>query len=545
MEIITLPKRFEWLYKFQGLTFASVVISVSVTLPIIVVISHGFLASSEVWDHLVDTVLISYLANSVLLTVMVSFGVILLGVPTAWTIAFYRFPGRALFSWLLLLPMAIPAYILAYTYTGILDYSGPVLTTLRQINAPQFLMTPFEEIRSLPGAAIMLSLVLYPYVYLLARAAFFGQSVNLIEVAQTLGQSRWTIIRTIVLPMARPAIAAGTLLAIMESLADFGTVQFFGVDTFTTGIVRTYYGFGDEAGAAQLSSILLGFVALLIFFERLNRHRGRYESDRQRTLSTKSEKLQGYKSLFALTLCAFPIVFGFFIPAITLLYWSIVYSEVQNIWILAAKSFGLAGVSAVIIVILSLVVCYASRLYQSRWTDSLVSCTGLGYALPGVVIAIGILIPFGAFDQWFSSKMILFGFPPSLWLSGTVLAVIFAYCVRFLAVANGNLLSGLSRIPKSLDQSARLLGRTESGVIRAIHIPLLKGSILTALLICFVDILKELPATLILRPFDLNTLAVKAYELASDERLIDAALPSIWIVVVGLIPVIWLNRAVR
>jgi len=515
-----------------------------VALPVLVVVSFVLTGVSDAWSHLLDTLLGRYALNSLLLSVLVAIGVVILGVPAAWIISFYRFKGRGVLSWLLFLPMAYPAYILAYTYTGLLDFSGPVLTFLRDMSAPEWMMDPLLNIRSLPGAALMLSLVLYPYVYLLARAAFMEQSANLMEAAYTLGQSRWRVFTRIVIPMARPAIAAGTLLAIMETLADFGTVQFFGVQTFTTGIVRTYYGFGDTVGAAQLSTLLLGCVFFLVIFEKASRSKVRYYSDRLRKLNQTSVTLTGWRQSVAQILCILPVLFGFLLPTTILSYWALFFAELQSMWSLITNSFFLAGFASIFIVMVALIICYANRLYPSQWLNHTTTFVGLGYALPGVVVAIGVLIPFGALDRLISQALAPFGVQPSLWLSGTLVALVFAYLVRFLTVATGNLTSGLSRVRPSIDQSGRLLGLNQFGVISKLHVPLIRGSVFTAVLVCFVDILKELPATLILRPFDFNTLAVKAYELAGDERLIDASVPSILIVLVGLIPVIWLNRSV-
>ena len=526
------------------LLFTTVIAALCVALPILVVISFVITGISDAWSHLFDTLLGRYALNSLMLSVLVAIGVVMLGVPAAWIISFYRFKGRGILSWLLLLPMAYPAYILAYTYTGVLDFSGPILTFLRDAGAPHWLMSPLLNIRSLPGAAVMLSLVLYPYVYLLARAAFMEQSANLMEAAYTLGHSRWRVLTGIVIPMARPAIAAGILLAVMETLADFGTVQFFGVQTFTTGIVRTYYGFGDPVGAAQLSTLLIGCVFLLVAFEKASRSKVRYYSDRLRKLNQTSVALTGWRQTVAQILCILPVFFGFLLPTGILSYWALFFAELQSMWSLIFSSFFLAGFASVFIVSIALMICYANRLYPSQWLNHTTTFVGLGYALPGVVVAIGVLIPFGAIDRLISNVLVPFGIAPSLWLSGTLVALVFAYLVRFLTVATGNLTSGLSRIRPSIDQSGRLLGLNQFGVISKLHVPLIRGSVFTAILVCFVDILKELPATLILRPFDFNTLAVKAYELAGDERLIDASVPSILIVLVGLVPVIWLNRSV-
>ena len=532
------------IFRLNGFLVATFGVALCVALPLCVVLSFLATTSSDVWQHLVDTLLLRYISNTLLLSFYVTIGVVCIGVPTAWVIAFYRFPGRQTLSWLLLLPMAYPAYILAYTYTGVLEYAGPVLTWMRASNMPDWVMSPFLNIRSLLGAALMLSLVLYPYVYLLARAAFLQQSANLMEAGYTLGQSRLSVFRRVVIPMARPAIAAGALLAIMETVADFGTVQFFGVQTFTTGIIRTYYGFGDTPGAAQLSSVLLGFVAILVILERHSRNRIRYYSDQMRRLDQAAQHLTGFSAFAAQVLCALPILFGFLIPTTLLVNWTIFDAQLQSLWQLAWNSFALAGGSSFLIVGVALLIAYANRLFPTRSLSYMTTFIGLGYALPGVVVAIGILIPFGIFDAWISELLTSWAVKPQLWLSGTLFAVIFAYLVRFLAVANGNVFSGLSRIRPSIDQSGRLLGLSQTGVLTRIHIPLMQGSVLTAILVCFVDILKELPATLILRPFDFNTLAVRAYELAGQERLLDASPASLCIVLVGLVPVILLNRSI-
>ena len=532
------------IFRLNGFLVATFGVALCVALPLCVVLSFLATTSSDVWQHLVDTLLLRYISNTLLLSFYVTIGVVCIGVPTAWVIAFYRFPGRQTLSWLLLLPMAYPAYILAYTYTGVLEYAGPVLTWMRASDMPDWVMSPFLNIRSLLGAALMLSLVLYPYVYLLARAAFLQQSANLMEAGYTLGQSRLSVFRRIVIPMARPAIAAGALLAIMETVADFGTVQFFGVQTFTTGIIRTYYGFGDTPGAAQLSSVLLGFVAILVILERHSRNRIRYYSDQMRRLDQAAQHLTGFSAFAAQVLCALPILFGFLIPTTLLVNWTIFDAQLQSLWQLAWNSFALAGGSSFLIVGIALLIAYANRLFPTRSLSYMTTFIGLGYALPGVVVAIGILIPFGIFDAWISELLTSWAVKPQLWLSGTLFAVIFAYLVRFLAVANGNVFSGLSRIRPSIDQSGRLLGLSQTGVLTRIHIPLMQGSVLTAILVSFVDILKELPATLILRPFDFNTLAVRAYELAGQERLLDASPASLCIVLVGLVPVILLNRSI-
>lgn len=537
---------FSSLFIKRPLALLTVLISLLLALPIFTVVSHLLSGSFAVWQHLYDTVLWDYLYNSWWLMVGVGLGVLIIGVPAAWLTSVCDFPGRSFFTWALLLPLAVPAYIIAYTYTGMLDFSGPVQTSLRAWLGDSGGDVWFLNIRSLPGAIIMLTLVLYPYVYLLGRTAFLEQSASIIEASRTLGYNyRQTTLR-LVLPMARPAIVAGLTLALMETLADFGTVQYFGVSTFTTGIFRAFYGFGDMAAASQLSSILLSFVVVLILLERYSRRQIRYHTAKGR--ASQRIRLTGIQAALAIIACGLPFLFGFLIPALQLLYWSLVKANIDNDFLsLAWNSFYLAFMAAVIAVMTAMLLAYAKRFYQRKKVISAaVAMSSMGYALPGTIIAIGVIVPF----SWLDHQLIAFaehwlGIHVGLVFSGTLVALLFAYTVRFLAVSLGSVDSGLQKIKPNLDQAASLLGYRPLKVLRKIHIPLLSGSLLTALLIVFVDVLKELPATLILRPFNFNTLAVRAYELASDERLIDAAPASLLIVLVGLLPVILLSRSIH
>ena len=530
----------------QPLAMLTMISTLVICLPLIVIVSTLFIGSFDVWKHLYNTVLSDYIVNSFWLSLGVGIGVFIMGVPAAWITSSYHFPGKRFFTWAMLLPLAIPAYIIAYTYTGLLDFAGPVQTLLRSWFGNDISNLWIFNIRSLGGAILMLSLVLYPYVYLLARSAFLDQSASLVEAGRSLGYSYRQTIFKLVIPLARPAIIAGITLALMETLADFGTVEFFGVDTFTTGIFRTFYGFGDTAGAIQLAAALLCFVVLLIFLERYSRKKTQYYSAKGRIV--QPIKLSGVKAWLATTACFLPFCFGFLIPALQLLYWSLFKAEHgHNFLELAWNSFSLAFMAAIIATILAIVLSYAKRLYaKNPVIHSSINISSLGYAMPGTIIAIGIIVPFAWFDQqlinWAKS---LFNIDIGLILSGTLIALLFAYTVRFLAVAFGAVDSGLQKIKPSLDDAARSLGKTPQNVLKLVHLPLLYGPVLTAILIVFVDVLKELPATLILRPFDFNTLSIRAYELASDERLIDAAPASLLIVLVGIIPVIILNKSIQ
>ncbi|CBL46017.1 ABC-type Fe3+ transport system, permease component [gamma proteobacterium HdN1] len=518
--------------------------------PVLVVLASLFQPFGGVWAHLADTVLQDYVRNSLLLVAGVSVGVLLMGVSTAWLTSLCQFPGRRIFEWALLLPMAMPAYIIAYTYTGMLDFGGPVQTLLRDTFDWRYGDYWFPEIRSLPGAIVMLSLVLYPYVYLLARAAFLEQSVCLLEVSRSLGCNPWRSFFGVALPLARPAILAGLSLALMETLADYGTVQYFGVNTFTTGIFRTWFGLGENVAATQLSALLLCSVVLLLLLERYFRHGMRVaKSSRVASRMLPRFELRGVRSLSAWLVCTLILSAGFLLPAIQLLKWTVMAGPDalgHEFLLLAWRSFYLAFVAAVLVVVVAMLFTFALRLKSTPSRVALQVLAGLGYAVPGTVIAVGVMIVLGGTDRWLDNWMIdTFGISTGLLFSGTICALLFAYLVRFLSVSLHALQSGFERISKSMDEAARSQGLTPFGVICRIHLPLLRGSLFAALLLVFVDVLKELSATLVLRPFNFNTLAVRAFEMASDERLMDAAPPSLAIVLIGLLPVILLSRQMR
>jgi len=535
------------MFRRHGLSVFAVVIAALILLPVIVIASYALQADGALWQHLLDTVLNEYLVNSLLLLLGVGVGVLLLGVPTAWLTSMCSFPGRRWLSWALLLPLAMPAYIIAYTYTGLLDFAGPVQTWIRDLTGLGYGDYWFFEIRSLGGAIVMMSLVLYPYVYLMARAAFLEQSLSSIEVGCSLGYSRWRAMWSLALPMARPAIITGLSLALMETLADYGTVQYFGVSTFTTGIFRTFYGYGDTAAAAQLAASLLAFVMLLVLLERYSRRRARYHSAAESRARADLIPLMGSKAFMAVVLCTAPLMFGFIIPVTQLLLWAVFEAESLG-WdfvSLAWNSFSLSFLAAIIVVALAIILSYAKRTKPIKPVRTVIAMAGFGYALPGTIIAIGVLIPLAWADHSLIALFENFGWDnPGLILSGSLVALLFAYTVRFLAVALGSVQSGLEKIKPSLDHAGRSMGHSPLAILRKIHVPLMRTSILTAVLIVFVDVLKELPATLILRPFNFNTMAVRAYELASDERLVDAAPASIMIVLVGLIPVLMLHASI-
>ena len=510
----------------------------------------GFLGAptDDYLTHLADTVLPRYLWNTVLLLLGVGVGVLLGGVGTAWLVSLCDFPGRRFYSWALVLPFALPAYVIAYTYTGLLDAGGPVQAWLREDIGMAWAAALIPEVRSLGGAIIMLVMVLYPYVYLLARAAFIEQSVCAFEVSRTLGCSPWLAMRRVALPLARPSIAAGTALALMEALNDFGTVQFFGVDTFTTGIFRVWEADGRPDAAAQLSVPLLLFVFALLAIERWSRGRAKYMHMSTRYRPLPQMRLAGGRAVFAILFCAAPVLFGFAIPTFWLLVWTIeTVGEVVDgsFWQLAFNTFFLAGVTACVAVSAALVLAYSLRTGRSALTRAAVRFASMGYAIPGAVLAVGLVLGLGWVDrQVDGAARALFGGGTGLVFTGSAIALVIAYSIRFLPIALGSAEGGLSRVSPHMDDAARNLGRRPLGIVRQVHIPLIGGSLWAGGLLVFVDVVKELPATLLLRPFNFDTLAVRTYEYASDEQLFQAAPSALAIVLVGLVPVLLLNRMI-
>jgi len=530
------------------LTWVAVGIAAFFAIPVLSVLANLALPSAGTWQHLVATVLPQYILNTCLLALGVGLGVPVIGAGCAWLVTMCRFPGRNLFEWALILPLAVPAYVMAYTYTDFLQFAGPVQSLLREVAgwAPRSYW--FPEIRSLGGAIAMLILVLYPYVYLLSRAAFLEQSVCALEVSRTLGCSPWGSFFRVALPLARPAIAAGTALALMETLADYGTVSFFGVQTFTTGIVRAWISFGDRVAAAQLASLLLGFVLVVLVLERWNRGRARYHHTSSRYQRLPGYRLRGLKAGLAVAACLLPLTLGFLLPALILLKMSLEAGDAQfgtRFFQLALNSFTLASISAMLAVVLAVVMAYGQRLNPNRWGALANRMASMGYAVPGTVIAVGVLIPFArldnALDAWLRAN---FGISSGLILTGSIAALVFAYLVRFLAVSLNTVEASLAKVRQTMDDAARSLGVGPGGTLFQVHAPLMWGSLLTAALVVFVDVMKELPATLVMRPFNFDTLAVQAYNLASDERLTEASTASLAIVAVGILPLILLSRAI-
>ena len=502
--------------------------------------------ASGILGQMLQTVLPQYALTSLVLCLSVAVGVAVVGMGVACAVTLFEFPGRRLFEWALLLPLAMPAYVVAYAYTDFLQYAGPLQIWMRELFGLQGRVLP--EVRSLGGAVLVFTVALYPYVYLMARTALSERAVHLMEAARLLGAPLSRRITEVALPLARPAVAAGVALALMETLADFGVSSYFGIQTFTAGIYKAWLSMDNRIAAAQLSTVLLVVVAALLRIEHVAQKRLRFVSSRGGRISTldggdaRPIELSGRYAVFAWLVCAIPIALGFVLPVIFMLR-PLLGSGESLPWMQfsdwALNSLWLASLSAVLATALALSLAFAMRSQPSFMIRSAVQLASLGYAVPGAVIVVGLLMPVG----WLQS------IAPSLsagyWVTATVLGIVWAYLVRFSAVALQSMHSGYTRIPLSMDDSARMLGSTGTGLLTRVHWPLLKRSVATAGLLVFVDVMKELPATLVLRPFNSDTLAVIAYQFARDERLSEAALPALALVLVGLLPVALLSRTLR
>ncbi len=527
---------------------ASGLVAALVSVPVVVVLGSVFAPAGEVWRHLAETVLATYLANSLSLMLGVGTGALVIGVGAAWLVTMCRFPGRRVFEWALLLPFAVPTYVVAFTYGGLLEFAGPLQSALRAAFGWGRGDYWFPQIRSLGGAVAVMTVVLYPYVYLLARAAFLEQSVCVIEISRTLGRGPWRSFGAVALPLARPAIAGGVALALMEALSDFGAVQHLAVPTFTTGIFRTWFGLGDATAAAQLSAFLMLFMLTLVLVELGARGRRQFHHTSRRYRALPRHRLRGARAAAAFAACLLPILFGFLLPGGQLLAWSV---ETAGVVVdagfvgLAANSVLLAAAAAALAVAIGLLLAYGLRLRPGRVMSVSARVASLGYAAPGAVIAVGVLLPFAWLDNRIDAWMqAAFGVSTGLVLSGTLVALMFAYLVRFLAVSFNTVEASLGKVTPTMDGAARTLGLGPTATLARVHVPIISGGLLTAAILVFVDVMKELPATLIMRPFNFNTLAVRTFELASDEQLAEAAPAALAIVAVGIVPVMLLTAAI-
>jgi iron(III) transport system permease protein len=522
-----------------------VVLALPALLPLLSAAVAWTLPAGEVWSHQLQHVLPRVAVNTALLLLLVGGASALVGTSLAWLIAGHEFPGRAVFAWALLLPLAVPAYVLAVVFAGALDFAGPLQSWLREAIHPGIRLPP---IRSLGGAALVLTLCLYPYVYMLARVAFESAGSRPLEVAQSLGLDRRAAFRRALLPLARPAVAAGVALVCMETLADFGVVAALNVDTFTTAIYRAWFGMFSVAAALQMAA-LLGLLALTgVWLERRLRG-GRGYSGGRPAGALPRQRLRGPRAWAATAAAATVLAVAFLLPMAQLLAWAIEHAATDldaRYWAFAGRSVALAASGALVIVVAALLHGYALRSERRPWPRALGRVATAGYAIPGTVLAVGLFAPVSAANGWLQDRLDAFmgAAAPQVFLQGTLLTLFVAYLARFLAVGAGPVESGLERIHRNLDEAAALLGARGLARLRRVHLPLLRGSLLAAAVLVFVDLMKELPITLMTRPFGFETLAVRVFEMAAEGEWERAALPSALIVAVGVVPVVLLARRV-
>jgi len=520
----------------------------AVMLPIVAVVLAALQTDFSTLREVLSTVLPGYTRTTLTLAAAVAVLTAVIGTLSAWLVTIYRFPGSRLLEVLLVLPLAFPAYVLAYAYTAMLDHPGPVQTLLREVTGWGPREYWFPEIRSLGGAIAMLSFVLYPYVYLLARASFQQQAVSGYLAARTLGHGAAGAFRRVALPLSRPAVAGGTLLVIMETIADYGTVAHFNVQTFATGVFQAWFSVGDRGAAAQLAMCLLIFALVLAALERGQRGRMPLAGRGGRFESVQPVMLRGTAAALATLFCAVPVLVGFVIPVIMLGVMAVGsgQSPLDPRYLgFFTNSVTVSALAAVLTVAGAVLVSFRARRRRGSPADPFLIFSSIGYAVPGGVIAVGLMVPFAGLDNWIDARMErYFDIDTGLLITGSIWLMVLAYVVRFMAAALNAYDSGLATVPLHYDDVARSLGKTSPGVLRLVHLPAARSSLMTAGLIVFVDAMKELPATLILHPFDFQTLAVQAHRLASDERLTQAAVPSLTLVAAGVVPVVILCRKI-
>lgn len=518
-----------------------------IVLPVVVVLSALLTPTPQIWGHLWATILPEMIGNTLVLLLGVGVGTLLLGTGLAWLTVAYRFPGRAAFDWLLLLPMAVPTYVMGFVYMATLDFAGPVQSTLRG----WFGAIWFPEIRSGGGAVLVMTLVLYPYVYLLARAAFQEQARNTFEAARAMGYSRTSAFLRLALPLARPSLAAGVALALMEALTDFATVRFFNFPTLSEGIIRVWHGMMDLRAATELAGVLLLFALALIALERALRGRARYFQTGGYSPGIGRVRLTGWRGWGAAGLCGLVLAVAFLVPVWQLALWAahdLAHAPPSTLavyWRLAGNSLLLSGLAAGAAIIVAVVVSNSVRMGGSgSWlTRAMARLATMGYAIPGAVIAVGILLPLSAVDHALNDLLEgWWGITVGLVLTGTLVGLIYAYVVRFMAVAYNSVESSLEKVTPNISLAARTLGASPRRLLWQIHLPLITPGLLAGAILVFVDVMKELPITMILRPFGYDTLAIWVWQMAAEQLWAGAALPALTIVAVGVLPVIMLLR---
>ena len=531
---------FSKILDYKDQIFLYFVILVVIT-PIITVLSYVFSPSTHLWGHLADNLLLEYLSNTFLILMFVSLISVVLGVSCAWLVTMYQFPGKDIFKWLLIMPIAIPTYVSAYIYAGLVEPSGFLFESAESTIGLGKELYNLINLRNIYGVIFILSICLYPYIYLITYSSFKEQSYCAIEVGKSLGLNKKELFRKISIPLARPGIIAGLSLVMMETLAEFGTMDYYGVSTFTTGIYRTWFAFDDDTSALHLASILLTFVFILMILEKYSRGRSKYNHSSQKTRPMKPINMSMRNGIYAFLWCLLIVLLGFIIPIIQLFLWLIdTYSYLFDSEFLEIiiNTIIIGSFASVLIVLISIYASYVNRSTSNMYTKFSLKIFSIGYSIPGVVIAVGIIIPITLIDDL---QAAIFG-SPIFYLSGSFIALVIAYLVRFSTISFNATESGLSKIKNNIDLTAKSFGFSNFMILKNIHIPMMKTTVITALILVFVDIVKELPATLILRPFNFDTLAIHIYELASSEQLSFIASPALMLITIGLIPVIILIR---
>ncbi len=532
-------------FNFKEIFSLGSVIGIVVSLPAIVIFLHIFMGENENWTHIVDTVLPRYILNTLWVAVGVGLLTAILGFTTAWLTTIYAFPFVRTLEVGLVLPLAFPTYIIAFTYDGMFGYTGSITQSVLKFLDLSLADVWIPDILTIEGVIVVMSLVLYPYVYLISKASLINQSSNALESARTLGANSFRLFFKVGIPLARPAIIAGSTLAIMEAISDYGAVNHYGVDTFTIGIFRTWNGLGDQAVSAKLAAILMLFVLFIIVTEKVLRGKRKFDTSGKQNRPISKIKLKGLQGFLAFTLCFIPIFFGFIMPFVQMIIWSVRYfTDIvdEGFLTLMFNSFALAGTSSFIAILLSLFIAFNLRTQPTWKNKAIQSISMLGYSIPGAVIAVGVLIVLGYLDMKFIGLFKDMGIHTGLIIGGTVIALVYGYIVRFTAVSINSMESGYAKIPKSIDEAALTLGSNKNNLLRRVHFQLLRPSITAGALIVFVEVLKELPATLILRPFNFDTLAIKALELVGQEQLQESAIPAMALVLIGLGPIILLMK---
>lgn len=529
--------------KLSSLKISSVILTLLISIPMITIFVYLFIHDSENWEHIKNTVLSEYIYNT--LFVMIGVGILttIIGFTTAYLTSFYTFSYSKFFDYGLILPFAFPTYIIAFMYNGMFGISGNVTTYILNLLDKNLSEVVFFDIQSIEGAVLVMSLVLYPYVYLVCRTYFNFESASIIEAAKTFNLSSWKVLKKVILPISRPAIIAGATLAVMEATADYGVMQYFGVNTFVTGIFKTWEGMGSIEDASKLASMLMTFLFILIILEKFQRRNKVYKSSGKDFRPIEKIKLEGSKNFLASFACFIPFFFGFLLPFVQLTIWFFIsYEKIidEEFIDLLLKTLKLGIISATLLTAIALLIVYNSRVNKDKSSSSLPQILKLGYSIPGAVVAVGILSFFGILHKYVLELLSI-----DFLISGTVVAVIFGYVVRFIAISINNFEAGFNRIPQSYDDAAKISGIGQVKTFTKVFIPLIKNSAAASFIVIFIEVVKELPLTMVLRPFDYNTLAIRALELNEQSQTIESSVPSMFIVLIGIISVLLLTKNMK